>query len=85
MHEAKCLQAALKSLLSNRTVSYLNPDENKSQFQRTRSFTDGLIQASEVFRQRFKVIARGMSRPYWAESPEALTAVGNLFFCSLSQ
>lgn len=71
-------------MLSNRTISYLNPDEDKSQFQRTRSFTDGLIQASEAFRQRFKVIARGMSRSYWAESPEALTAVGS-YFSVLSQ
>lgn len=70
----KEVHVTLKSLLSSRMISYLNPDEDKSQFQRTRSFTDGLNQASEAFRERFKVIARGMSRPYWAESPEALAA-----------
>lgn len=79
LHSAKLLQVRLKSLLSSCTVSYLNPDENNSQFQRSRSFTDGLNQASEAFRERFKVTARGMSRPYWAESPEALAAVGNNF------
>lgn len=82
MPKAKFLQVTLKSLLSSRMISYLNPDEDKSQFQRTRSFTDGLNQASEAFRERFKVIARGMSRPYWAESPEALAAVGNIFLFS---
>ncbi|MCJ1463886.1 hypothetical protein MMC07_002495 [Pseudocyphellaria aurata] len=70
----KEVHVTLKSLLSTRTISYLNPDEKLSQFQRTRSFTDGLDQASKAFRQQFRVNARGMSRPYWAESPVALNS-----------
>lgn len=75
--EAKGSKGALKPLLSNQTLSYLNPDENHSQFQRSRSFIDGLKQASEIFRERFKITSRGMSRSTWAESPEALADVGN--------
>lgn len=82
MPKAKFLQVTLKSLLSSRMISYLNPDEDKTQFQRTRSLIDGLNQASKAFRERFEVIARGMSRPYWAENPEALAAVGNIFLFS---
>ena len=36
---------------------------------------DGLTQASETFRNRFKITARGMSRSHWAEDAEALAQV----------
>ena len=72
---AECFQSALKRLLMKKTVSYLNPDEGKSQFQRSRSFMDGLTQASETFRAHFKIRARGMSKPFWADSPETLAHV----------
>ncbi len=62
-------------MLTNKTVSYLNPDENLSQFQRSRSFVDGLEQASEAFRAHFKITARGMGRSRWADSPETLALV----------
>lgn len=74
---AKGSKGALTPLLPNRTLSYLNPDEKHSQFQRSRSFIDGLRQASETFRERFKISSRGMSRSTWAESSEALAHVGN--------
>ena len=75
--EAKGSKGALKRLLSNRTNSYLNPDEKHSQFQRSRSFIDGLKKAGETFRERFKITSRGMSRSTWAESSEALADVSN--------
>ena len=62
----------LRGVLSKKIVSYLNPSDDKSQFQRSRSFMDGLEQASESFRNNFRIVARGMCRPTWAESPEAL-------------
>ena len=65
----------LKSLLTEKIVSYLNPDESQSQFQRSRSFMDGLSQASDVFRARFKITARGLSKPRWAGSSENLVQV----------
>ena len=74
--EAKGSKGALKGLLSNRTLSYLNPDEKHSQFQRSRSFIDGLKQASETFREKFRITSRGMSRSTWAETAEALADVG---------
>ncbi|KAI9818807.1 MAG: hypothetical protein M1827_007627 [Pycnora praestabilis] len=66
------VQAALKSLLSKRTISYLNPGTDKSQFQGSRSFMDGLAQASDVWRLKFQVNARGMKRAVWADSAEVL-------------
>ena len=66
------VHSALKRILMKKTVSYLSPDESKSQFQRSRSFMDGLTQASDAFRAEFKITARGMSKPVWADSPETL-------------
>lgn len=66
------IHSVLKSIMSKKTISYLNQDESRSQFQRSRSFMDGLTQASDVFRANFKVSARGMSKPVWADSPETL-------------
>ena len=72
------VHSVLKGLLTKKTATYLNADESRSQFQRSRSFMDGLTQASEAFRGRFKITARGMARPMWADSPETLAQVCKL-------
>lgn len=74
--EAENFKAKLRSFLSSRTVSCLNPHEKNSQFERSRSLIDGLSQASEDFRSKFKIVSRGISQPFWAENPEALANVG---------
>lgn len=73
---AKVFKTALKKLLTSRTISYLSPKQKDSQFQRSRSLIDGLRQASEEFRGKFNIIARGMSRTFWAESFTAIANVG---------
>ncbi|MCJ1319864.1 hypothetical protein MMC15_005200 [Xylographa vitiligo] len=65
-------QKRLRRLLPKKTLSYLDDDESQSQFQRSRSIMEGLEQASEIFRGKFKITARGMSRSYWAEDAEHL-------------
>ena len=72
------VHSVLRGLLTKKTVNYLNADESRSQFQRSRSFMDGLTQASEAFRGRFKIAARGMAKPMWADSPETLAQVCKL-------
>lgn len=66
------VHSSLINMLTKKTISYLNPDESKSQFQRSRSFIDGLTQASDAFRADFRTTARGMSKPLWADSAETL-------------
>ena len=56
----------LRRYVTKRTVSYLNPNESLSQFQRSRSFMDGLTQMSELFRGAFRKTARGMAKPQWS-------------------
>ena len=66
------VHSVLRGMLTKKTRSYLIQDETKSQFQRSRSFMDGLTQASDAFRAEFKITARGMSKPVWADGPETL-------------
>lgn len=66
------IHSVLKNMLTKKTISYLIQDESKSQFQRSRSFMDGLTQASDVFRAKFRICARGLGKPVWADSPETL-------------
>jgi len=73
------VQARLRPLISDRVESYLNPDRSMSQFQRSRSFMDGLQQASDVWKTTFKVTERGLSRPLWAVTQEELAAVRSLY------
>jgi xeroderma pigmentosum group C-complementing protein len=65
-------QGFLKQLLSKQTVAFLNPKDTLAQFTRSTTFIDGLRQASEAFRNRFKVAAPGWRRPHWAEDPKSL-------------
>ena len=62
----------LRRMLTKKNISYLNPSEDLSQFERSRSFMSGLEQVTEVFRTRYKISSRGTSRPFWAESADAL-------------
>ena len=66
------VHSVCRKLLTKKTISYLNPNESMSQFQRSRSFMDGLKQASDAFAADFRITARGMSKPVWADSPETL-------------
>ncbi|KAL9130083.1 MAG: hypothetical protein Q9217_001642 [Psora testacea] len=60
------VHSVLQKLLTRKMVRYLNPDEIQTQFQQSRSFMDGLQQASDAFRAAFKITARGMARSKWA-------------------
>ncbi|KAK0844785.1 hypothetical protein LTR91_016823 [Friedmanniomyces endolithicus] len=64
----------LEPLLTEKTRMYLRANTRESQFDRNNLFMDGLQQAVEQFRGRFRVTASGMRRPRWAVEGEA--AVG---------
>ncbi|EFW21656.1 hypothetical protein D8B26_001813 [Coccidioides posadasii str. Silveira] len=61
-------QRKLKGMLSKNTVRCLNPKADMPQFSRSTTFADGLKQASEIFRRRFKVTAPGMRRSFWLDN-----------------
>ncbi|CAK1355188.1 DNA repair protein rhp42 [Cercospora beticola] len=58
-------QQHLRSLLSTKTISYLNPSQQHTQFQRNRSFMDGIDQAINSFVADYQVTRTGLSRPHW--------------------
>lgn len=60
------VQTILRRLVDKRMRSYLNPNPNDSQFQRNRSFIDGLEQAKAAFKAEYKITMSGMSRPRWS-------------------
>ena len=66
------IHTALRRLLSSKTVSYLNPGDGKTQFQRSRSFMDGLEQANNAFRAKFKIDSKGLHKPRWADDSKSL-------------
>lgn len=59
------VQKILRRLVDKRMRSYLKPNPNDSQFQRNRSFIDGLEQAKAAFKAEYKITMSGMSRPRW--------------------
>ena len=59
------VQRNLRSLLDKRMISYLNPKAEETQFQRNRSFIDGLEMAKDAFNAHFRITASGMHRPHW--------------------
>lgn len=59
------VQKLVRRLIDKKMRSYLNPKTSDSQFQRNRSFTDGLEQAKTAFKAEFRITMNGMSRPHW--------------------
>ena len=60
-------KSSIRKLLNRKMISYLNPDDTATQFQRSRSFMDGLQQASEVFRSKYKIDTRGIAKAQWQD------------------
>lgn len=74
------MQSSLSQLLSKRNVSYLNPSSNFSQFQFSRSLSDGLEQAISLWKSKFSKTARGLKAARWAEDQGSLEKVRMLAF-----
>ncbi|KAK6418073.1 hypothetical protein LTR95_017250, partial [Oleoguttula sp. CCFEE 5521] len=55
----------LRKLVDKKMKSYLNPKSDFSQFQRNRSFMDGLSMAANVFRAHFQITTNGMRSASW--------------------
>lgn len=65
----------LRKLLDKKTLSFLRPRTDLSQFSQTESLKKGLDQACVMWRTKFKITARGMRRSLWAENDEDLENV----------
>jgi xeroderma pigmentosum group C-complementing protein len=56
----------LRSILPDRTISYLKPKQTDSQFQRNRSFLEGLQHAVNAFVACYHVTGSGLAKPRWS-------------------
>ncbi|CAK7208887.1 hypothetical protein SBRCBS47491_000250 [Sporothrix bragantina] len=66
------VHTALRPLLTDKMLAYLNPGGHLTQFGQTESLKTGLQQAATMFKTRFSITERGLRRALWAESPEKL-------------
>lgn len=71
------VQKIMGRMVDKRMRSYLNPKTNDTQFQRNRSFIDGLEQAKAAFKAEFRITKSGMARPRWpVDSGEEVPSSG---------
>ncbi|OAP54716.1 hypothetical protein AYL99_11164 [Fonsecaea erecta] len=66
------VHSILKPLVSRKLISLLHVDESKPQFQRSHSFTKGIEEVCALWRQQWKITARGMKRAHWREDVDAV-------------
>ncbi|OAQ93487.1 nitrilase [Purpureocillium lilacinum] len=66
------VQEALRPHLTAKTVNYLNPGANLSQFGQAESLKNGLKQAGSMWESKFEIRERGLRRALWAEDPAQL-------------
>jgi len=66
------VQDYLRPHLTDKTITYLTPGMNLSQFGQSNSLKTGLEQANAMWRAKFEITARGLRRALWAESSEQL-------------
>ncbi|RDW75189.1 hypothetical protein BP6252_06331 [Coleophoma cylindrospora] len=61
------VHAALKPLISKKTLAYLRPGSDLSQFGRIESLKRGLEQVGNMWKIQYKITKRGLRRSLWAE------------------
>ncbi|KAK3659712.1 hypothetical protein LTR56_001075 [Elasticomyces elasticus] len=69
------VQRNLEAVLTEKTKLFLRANSRESQFDRNAMFMDGLQQATEQFRGRFRVSSSGLHRPRWS-NPDSLSTGG---------
>ncbi len=75
------VQKSLKPLLDKKMLIFLRPKSSLSQFEQTNSLKRGLEQVLVMWREKFKITARGMRRSLWADNENDLINVLYPFFC----
>ncbi|KAK4958247.1 hypothetical protein LTR10_004673 [Elasticomyces elasticus] len=69
------VQRNLEAVLTEKTKLFLRANSRESQFDRNAMFMDGVHQATEQFRGRFRITSSGLHRPRWSD-PDSLSTGG---------
>ncbi|KAI1416552.1 Rad4-domain-containing protein [Hypoxylon sp. FL1857] len=68
----EAVQDNLRTLLTKKMVTYLNPGTHLSQFGRSNSLKEGLQQVGTMYKTKYQITERGIRRALWAENEEYL-------------
>jgi xeroderma pigmentosum group C-complementing protein len=71
------LQRTLKVLLDKKTVKFLRPSGDLTQFGQSNSLKRGIELVNQVWMSKYKITARGMRRALWAEDEKDLQNVSD--------
>lgn len=72
------VHATLKPLLDKKMLTFLRPKSNLSQFGQAESLKRGLEQVSLMWRNKYRITARGIRRALWAYDEQDLQDVSIL-------
>ncbi|KAI1141552.1 Rad4-domain-containing protein [Hypoxylon sp. FL0543] len=68
----EAVQNTMRTMLTKKMVTYLNPGTHLSQFGRANSLKEGLQQVGSMYRTKYQITERGIRRALWAENEEYL-------------
>jgi xeroderma pigmentosum group C-complementing protein len=71
------VQSTLKRLLTKQMMEYLKPKESYTQFGKAESVKKGLSMVTKMWESKYSITAKGMQRPFWAESEQGVRDVGS--------
>jgi xeroderma pigmentosum group C-complementing protein len=69
------VKSSLRPLLDKKTLTFLRPRSDLSQFGRAESLKRGLEQVSTMWRTKFSITARGTRRALWADDEKDIQNV----------
>jgi len=71
------VQRTLKYLLTRQMIECLKPKESYTQFGKAESVKKGLSMVTKMWESKYSITAKGIQRPYWAESEQEIRDVGS--------
>lgn len=69
------VQSILKHLLTKQMKECLKPKESYTQFGKAESVKKGLSLLTKMWESKYSIVAKGMQRPFWAESEQEIRDV----------
>jgi xeroderma pigmentosum group C-complementing protein len=71
------IQNTLKILLTKQMMECIKPKDSYTQFGKAESVKKGLSLITKMWESKYKIAAKGMQRPFWAENEQDIRHVRN--------
>lgn len=71
------VQSTLKPLVTKQMMDCLKPKESYTQFGKAESVKKGVSLVTKMWESKYNISAKGLQRPYWAESEQEIRSVGS--------